>query len=76
MPDATVRTAPAQLRSDVIEDVTDLAKRLPVLERAVLGMIMLGFNQVEIATLLDVRKNTVSTIKIRARQTVVEQYNG
>ena len=65
---------PISAPNNVIEDVTDLAQRLPVLERAVLGMIMLGFNQVEIARLLQERKNTISTIKIRARQIILEQY--
>ena len=59
---------------NIIEDVTDLAQRLPVLERAVLGMLMLGFNQVEIARLFNVRKNTISTIKIKARNQILEQY--
>ena len=67
--DASVSTP-----SGLIEDITDLAQRLPVLERVVLGLIMLGFNQVEIAYLLHVRKNTVSTIKIRARTMILEQY--
>ena len=62
--------------SDVIEDIKDIAIRLPVLERAVLGMVMLGFSQVEIARLLRVRKNTISTIKIRARKQILEMYNG
>jgi DNA-directed RNA polymerase specialized sigma24 family protein len=67
-------TAPISHPANVIEDITDLAERLPVLERAVLGMIMLGFNQVEIARLLQERKNTISTIKIRARTSILEQF--
>lgn len=60
----------------LIEDVIDIAKKLHVRERAVLSLIMLGFSQVQIARFLAIRKNTVSTIKIRARAQTLKQYYG
>lgn len=61
---------------DLSTDTVDIAKRLPVLERAVLNMIMVGFTQVEIADLFGVRKNAISSIKIKAKNTILEQYFG
>lgn len=61
---------------DIIEETVDIASRLPVLERAVLAMIMVGFTQVEVANLFGVRKNYISAIKIRARKIVLEKYFG
>lgn len=61
---------------DIATDTVDLAKRLPILERAVLNMIMVGFTQVEIADLFGVRKNAISSIKIKAKKTILEQYLG
>lgn len=69
-------TEPVRSHVKEIEDIRDIAQRLPVLERAVLGLIMDGYTQVEISKLLGTRKNTVSTIKIRARRLVLEAMNG
>jgi len=74
MSEQTYLVSSVSAPSGLIEDITDLSSRLPVLERVVLGMIMFGYNQVEIAQLLNVRKNTVSTIKIRARKEVLTKY--
>jgi len=62
------------LHENLIEEITDIATRLPVIQRAVLGMIMLGFTQVEIANLMGVRKNAVSSLKLGARISVRETY--
>lgn len=59
---------------NIATDTVDLARRLPVVERAVLNMIMVGFTQVEIANLFGVRKNFVSSLKIKARRTILERY--
>ena len=56
---------------DDLENVLDIVVKLPVLERAVLGLISWGYTQVEIAVLLSLRKNTVSQIKIRAKTAVL-----
>jgi len=73
----TSLTAPGILPvdQDLIEDITDIAKRLPVIERAVLSLIMMDYSQVEIAHLFHVRKNKISTIKISARNHVLEKFN-
>jgi predicted transcriptional regulator len=58
----------------IAEDTIDLARRRPLLERAVLNLIMVGFTQVEIADLFGIRKNAVSAIKIKSRNEITEQY--
>jgi predicted transcriptional regulator len=58
----------------ITEDTTDLAKRLPIMERLVLNMIMVGYTQVEVADLLGVRKNAISAMKIKARTSILEEY--